>query len=137
MPADAGHLWTLNHRLLTVVLDAAREEMEALGLDPKEFFVLAEVAERPYPAELAAALVIPKATLTAYVRNLVDQGFLEREIDPADLRRHRLVLTAEGTRVRDAALAALAAAFEARLGAISAKDRAELVRILTALVQSA
>lgn len=137
MPVDPGHLWTLNHRLLTVVLDAARPEMEGLGLDPKEFFVLAEVAERPYPAELAAALVIPKATLTAYVRNLVAQGFLEREIDTADLRRHRLVLTPEGVRVRDAALAALAAAFERRLSAISAKDRSELVRILSALTQTA
>ncbi|MFD4675341.1 MarR family winged helix-turn-helix transcriptional regulator [Lentzea sp. NPDC058450] len=130
MPVDAAQLWTLNHRLLTVVLDACSAELSALGVDPKEFFVLAEVPASPYPAELAAKLVIPKATMTVYVRNLVAKGFVRREIDDADLRRHRLALTAAGEAARTSALTALATEFDRRLKKISPHDRTELHRIL-------
>ena len=137
MPVDAAQLWTLNHRLLTAVLDEAGAELEELGLEPKEFFVLAEVAASPYPAQLAKELVIPKASVTVYVRNLVAKGFMRREIDGADLRRHRLVLTDDGVTARDRSFAALAAAFERRLALIGPGDRAELARILTALLAPA
>ncbi|WP_285104500.1 MarR family winged helix-turn-helix transcriptional regulator [Promicromonospora sp. MEB111] len=137
MPVDAAQLWTLNHRLLTVVLDACSAELAELGLEAKEFFVLAEVAASPYPAELAARLVIPKASVTVYVRNLVAKGFMRREIDDTDLRRHRLVLTDDGVAARDRAFAALARAFDRRLAAIAPQDRAELQRILLALLEPA
>lgn len=135
MSVDGAQLWTLNHRLLTVVLADCTAELVDLGLEPKEFFVLAEVATSPYPAELAAVLVIPKASVTLYVRSLVGKGFMHRKIDDVDLRRHRLALTDEGVRVRDRALAALAAAFDRRLAAIAPGDRTELRRILLALLE--
>ncbi|MGA5515923.1 hypothetical protein ACPCK2_06595 [Streptomyces pseudogriseolus] len=53
-----------------------------------------------------SAVLLPKASVTVHVRNLVARGFVRRETDEANLRRHRLVLTAEGTRARDRALAA-------------------------------
>ena len=135
MSVDAAQLWTLNHRLLTVVLDACSAELAELGLEAKEFFVLAEVAASPYPAELAARLVIPKASVTVYVRNLVAKGFMRREIDDADLRRHRLVLTGEGEAARDRALTALGREFDRRLAKIAPRDRDELQRILLALLE--
>jgi DNA-binding MarR family transcriptional regulator len=137
VPVDAAQLWTLNHRLLTVVLDACSAELADLGLETKEFFVLAEVAASPYPAELATALVIPKASVTVYVRNLVAKGLMRREIDDADLRRHRLVLTSDGAAARDRALAALAKEFDRRLALIAPRDRTELQRILLALLEPA
>ncbi|MGI5149485.1 MarR family winged helix-turn-helix transcriptional regulator [Plantactinospora sp. CA-294935] len=137
MSIDAAQLWTLNHRLLTVVLDACSAELAELGLETKEFFVLAEVAGSPYPAGLAATLVIPKASVTVYVRNLVAKGFMRREIDEGDLRRHRLVLTAEGEVARDRALAALATEFDRRLAKIGPRDRTDLHRILLALLEPA
>jgi DNA-binding MarR family transcriptional regulator len=137
MSVDAALLWKLNHRLLTVVLDACSGELAVLGLEAKEFFVLAEVADSPYPAGLATTLVIPKASVTVYVRNLVAKGFLRREIDDADLRRHRLVLTREGEVARDRALAALAREFDRRLDSIAPRDRDELQRILLALLDPA
>lgn len=134
MSVDAAHLWTLNHRLLTGVLDACQPQMRELGLEPKEFFVLAEVERSPYPAELATELVIPKASVTVYVRNLTAKGYLRREIDDADLRRHRLVLTPDGTRARDAAIAALAREFQRRLDRVSAADRDHLERTLNSMI---
>ncbi|WP_328584880.1 MarR family winged helix-turn-helix transcriptional regulator [Streptomyces sp. NBC_00370] len=96
----------------------------------KEFFVLAEVTASPYPAEIAAALLLPKASVTLYVRNLVAKGLIRREIDDADLRRHRLALTPAGEQARDRALAALAAEYDRRLARITPQDRTELQRIL-------
>lgn len=136
MANDGAQLWTLNQRLLSVVLDACSAELAELGLETKEFFVLAEVDASPYPAELAAALMIPKASVTVYVRNLVAKGFTRREIDDEDLRRHRLILTPEGKRARDRALSALAAEFDRRLARISPRDRGELQRILLEMLKS-
>ncbi|MEU6764922.1 MarR family transcriptional regulator [Streptomyces sp. NPDC046853] len=130
MAADGAQLWTLNQRLLSVVMDACTRELAELGLETKEFFVLAEVEASPYPAEIAAALLLPKASVTVYVRNLVAKAFIRREIDDEDLRRHRLVLTAEGVEARDRALAALAAEYDRRLARITPRDRTELQRIL-------
>ncbi|MFC3996771.1 MarR family winged helix-turn-helix transcriptional regulator [Nocardiopsis sediminis] len=136
MAVDGAQLWTLNHRLLSVVMDACSAELAELGLETKEFFVLAEAAASPYPAELAAALMIPKASVTVYVRNLVAKGFMRREIDDEDLRRHRLTLTAEGETARDRALSALAGEFDRRLAKITPRDRTELQRILLEMLKS-
>ncbi|MFE5211976.1 MarR family winged helix-turn-helix transcriptional regulator [Streptomyces sp. NPDC056600] len=136
MTVDGAQLWTLNQRLLSAVMDACSGELAELGLETKEFFVLAEVAASPYPAEIAAALMLPRASVTVYVRNLVAKGFMRREIDDEDLRRHRLVLTAEGEAARDRALASLAAEYDRRLARITPRDRTELQRILKEMLKS-
>lgn len=136
MDVDAARLWKLNHRLLTITLDACRARFDELGIEAKEFFVLAEVADSPYPAELAVALVVPKASITVYVRNLVAKGMLQREIDPQDLRKHRLALTAHGEAARDAATKALAREFDRRLSALSNDRREQLEKTLEDIVSA-
>jgi DNA-binding MarR family transcriptional regulator len=93
---DAARIWSMNYRVLVSVISSAEEDITALGLDSKELFLLAEIDEHPYPAELAATLCMPKATITLYLKRLEAAGFARREIDPADLRRHRILLTATG-----------------------------------------
>src|SRR6202008_2449685 len=94
-------------------------DIAELGLDSKELFLLAEIGEHPYPAELAATLNMPKATVTVYLKQLEAAGFLRREIDPADLRRHRLLLTPAGRKVTTDGLAVLSEAFHARPGRLT------------------
>ncbi|MGW0487846.1 MarR family winged helix-turn-helix transcriptional regulator [Streptomyces olivaceus] len=130
MSVDGARLWKLNQRLLGVVMDACTAELTALGLETKEFFVLAEVETSPYPAQIASALLLPRASVTVYVRNLVAKGLVEREIDEADLRRHRLALSDAGVTARDRALATLAAEYDRRLARITEQDRVDLQRIL-------
>jgi DNA-binding MarR family transcriptional regulator len=130
---DPAKLWSLNYRLLMSVISSVAPDIAALGLETKELFVLAEVDEHPYPAEVAATLCMPKPTVTVNLKRLEAAGFLRREIDTADLRRHRLVLTPDGRKVMSRGLALLSSAFGARLGRLSAAQQASLRTLLEKL----
>ncbi len=52
---DAAKIWSLNYRVLLSVISCAEADICALGLESKELFLLAEIDEHPYPAELAAS----------------------------------------------------------------------------------
>src|SRR6185312_9820459 len=112
---DAAKIWSLNYRVLLSVVATVETDLTGLGVDSKELFLLAEVDEHPYPAELAAALSMPKATVTVYLKRLEAAGFVHRQIDPADLRRHRLQLTPAGRQATKDGLALLSDAFGKRL----------------------
>jgi DNA-binding MarR family transcriptional regulator len=131
---DAAKMWSLNYRLLLSVISAAEAGINALGLDSKELFLLAEVDEHPYPAELASTLSMPKATVTLYLKRLETAGFMRREIDSADLRRHRLLLTPAGRQAAKDGLALLSDAFDERLGRLTAKQQNELKNLLEKIV---
>lgn len=131
---DAARLWSLNHRLLMSVIADVAPDLCELGLDAKELFVLSEVDEHPYPAELAAALIMPKPTMTVYIKRLEAAGFLRREIDPADLRKHRLLVTPAGRKAIQRGLTLLADGFATRLGRLSASEQAQLRALLEKLV---
>ncbi|ATB51328.1 MarR family winged helix-turn-helix transcriptional regulator [Corallococcus macrosporus] len=127
---DPARIWSLNHRLLMAVISSVAADLAALGLETKELFVLAEVDEHPYPAELASVLCIPKPSVTLYVKRLEAAGFLRREIDTEDLRRHRLHLTPAGRKAMQQGTALLSGAFGERLGRLSATQQAELRGLL-------
>jgi DNA-binding MarR family transcriptional regulator len=130
---DAGKIWSLNYRLLMSVITGVAPEISELGLETKELFVLAEVDAHPHPAELAGVLSMPKPTITIYVKRLEAAGFLRREIDGADLRRHRLILTPEGHKTMVRGLALLAKAFGARLARLGSAQQSELATLLEKL----
>jgi DNA-binding MarR family transcriptional regulator len=130
---DAAKIWSLNYQLLMSVITSVAPEISALGLETKELFLLAELDEHPHPAELADTLCMPKATVTVNVKRLEAAGFLRREIDAADLRRHRLLLTSAGRNAMTRGLAFLSAAFAARLGRLSAAKQAQLKALLEEL----
>jgi DNA-binding MarR family transcriptional regulator len=127
---DAAKIWSLNYRVLLTVISSVEADITALGLESKELFLLAEVDEHPYPAELAAELVMPKATVTLYLKRLEAAGFVRREIDPTDLRRHRLLLTPPGRQATTDGLALLSGAFDKRLGRLTVAQRNDLKNLL-------
>ncbi|KQQ25607.1 MarR family winged helix-turn-helix transcriptional regulator [Frondihabitans sp. Leaf304] len=132
--SSAARIWSLNHQVLTRVMNDCAPEIESLGLEAKEFFVLGEIDDCPYPAELAVRLVLPKPSVTVYLKNLQAKGFVRREIDPADLRRHRLALTPEGTQTLDKALEILSVKFDEWLVRLDADEQTELQRLLAKLL---
>ncbi|GAB1811331.1 MarR family winged helix-turn-helix transcriptional regulator [Mycobacterium sp. MUNTM1] len=131
---DAAKIWSLNYRVLLSVIACAEADICALGLESKELFLLAEIDEHPYPAELAATLSMPKATVTLYLKRLEAAGFVRREIDPGDLRRHRLLLTPAGRQAARKGLTLLSDEFDKRLGRLTAAQRNDLRALLEKIV---
>jgi MarR family transcriptional regulator, temperature-dependent positive regulator of motility len=127
---DAAKIWSLNYQLLLSVIATVETDITALGLDSKELFLLAEIDDHPYPAELASTMSMPKATVTVYLKRIEAAGFLRREIDPADLRRHRLQLTPAGRRASKDGLALLSDAFGKRLERLTRAQQKELKNLL-------
>ena len=130
---DVGKIWSLNYRLMMSVITGVAPDVAELGLEVKELFLLAEVGEHPHPAELAGVLSMPKPTVTMYVKRLEAAGFLRREIDGADLRRHRLILTAEGRKTMTRGLTLLSNAFGIRLARLNSAQQSELAELLEKL----
>jgi DNA-binding MarR family transcriptional regulator len=127
---DVGKIWSLTYRFLMSGITSVAPDISELGLETKELFVLAELDAHPHPAELADVLSMPKPTVTMYVKRLEAAGFLRREIDGADLRRHRLILTPEGRKTMARGLALVSKAFGARLARLSSAQQAELATLL-------
>jgi len=132
---EAIKLWSLNYRLLTTVITSVAPDITRLGLETKELFVLAEIDDHPHPAELAVRLSMPKPTVTVYLKRLEAAGFVRREIDAADLRRHRLLLTAAGRRIMTRGLTLLSEAFGARLARLSAPEQGEFGSLLEKMTE--
>ncbi len=130
---DAAKIWSLNYRLVTAVIVNVAAEVNSLGLEVKELFLLTQVEESPYPAELAVALSMPKPSVTVALKNLEAAGFVRREIDATDLRRHRILLTPAGRKAMTRGMTMMEGAFAARLGRLSAAEQAELRALLEKL----
>jgi DNA-binding MarR family transcriptional regulator len=131
---DVTKVWALDYRLVTSVIVDVAPALNALGIECKELFLLAEVDAHPHPAELAVALLMPKATVTMYVKHLESLGFVKREIDSADLRRHKLSLTSDGRKVMTRGLALLADAFGRRMSRLTSAQQADFKAMLEKLV---
>jgi DNA-binding MarR family transcriptional regulator len=130
---DVSRLWSLNYRLIMSVITSVSGEISGLGVEVKELFLIASLDEHPHPAELAAELCMPKPTVTAMVKRLEAGGFVKREIDASDLRRHRLSLTAAGRKAMTRGMAILSGAFGERLSRLSATEQAQLQALLEKL----
>ena len=130
---DITKVWTLNYRLVASVIGEVAPALHELGIEVKELFLLAELDAHPHPAALAKALLIPKPSVTVYVKRLEAAELVKREIDSADLRRHKLSLTPEGRKVMARGLALLSEAFGQRLGRLTATQQAELKSLLEKL----
>jgi DNA-binding MarR family transcriptional regulator len=132
--SNAARIWSLNHQVLTRVMNDCAPDIEALGLEAKEFFVLGEIDDCRYPAELAVRLVLPKPSVTVYLKNLEAKGFVRREIDPGDLRRHRLAVTEAGAATLEKALEILSAKFDEWLVRLNSEEQGQLQRLLAKLL---
>ena len=127
---DAVKLWSLNYQLLMSTIASVAPAVAELGVEVKELFVLAAIDEHPHPAALASALLMPKPTITVNLKRFEAAGLVRREIDPGDLRRHRLELTPAGRRVATRGMALLSDAFGERLSRLSTTEQRDFEKIL-------
>ena len=127
---DAAKIWSLNYRVLLSVISCAEADICALGLESKELFLLAEIDEHPYPAELAATLSMPKATVTVYLKRLEAAGFVRREIDPPICGAIACCSPRPGVKPPRTALALLSEEFDKRLGRLTVAQQKDLKNLL-------
>jgi DNA-binding MarR family transcriptional regulator len=130
---DITKVWALNYRLVTSVIREIAPALHELGIEVKELFLLAELDAHPHPAALAEALLLPKPSVTVYVKRLEAAEMVKREIDSADLRRHKLSLTPEGRKIMTRGLALLSEAFGQRLGRLTSTQQSEFKSLLEKL----
>lgn len=124
---------------LAQLLQAELEPIFAAhGLNGGEFDVLAALrrAGRPYrltPTELTRALIVSSGGMTKRLNALERRGLIRRQPDPHDGRSTAVSLTPDGKRLVEATLAEHAANEDRLVSALSARDAAQLARLLETL----
>ncbi len=98
--------------------------------------LLEVLAAAPSPlsvSELADEIGVDQPRASRLVQQSVELGLVQREADPTDARRTRIVLTAEGERLIGGFRGRRRGAVEQALADFSDAERAELARLLTRL----
>ena len=115
----------------TVAADFARA-VPGTGMRQVLFGILSVVEANPRINQGAAGrmLGIQRANMVSLINELVDAGWIGRQIADEDRRAFALNLTDEGRTALDHALELIRAHENAVLGALSAKERATLVDLL-------
>ena len=124
-------------RLAFAAKDHAMKAYEELGLHPYHYAVLVVVDEgsRETQGAIADALGYDRGQLVGLLDELEERGFVERNRDPADRRRHIVRLTADGKRAL-AKLRALSRRLENDfLGPLDGDERAQLHALVLRLAQ--
>jgi DNA-binding MarR family transcriptional regulator len=113
-----------------------RDVLAPWDLSPHQARALKVVSERDGVrlSDLAEALHIAPRSATEVADGLQERGLIERTPDPGDRRAVLLRPTEEGRRIRGEIGAARAADSAELFGRLSPADRAELARVLRALV---
>ncbi len=114
------------------------EALAPAGLKATQFGLLAQVRQlgRPTMKDLAAAMVMDLSALGHTLKPLARDGLVALEVDPADRRARRVVLTAAG-RDRFRAAARLWREAQARFEATLGPDKAAQLRVLVDEIASA
>jgi MarR family transcriptional regulator, lower aerobic nicotinate degradation pathway regulator len=128
--------------LLGRAADAVRalgeHDLEPLGITPREYSVLAVLAERSPLSQtrVAAILGLDRTTILKLGASLEQLGFVVRERDAADRRAYAVALTSAGEQMRKQAFRLLLDCERRFLSALSPPERQQLHDLLTRLVES-
>lgn len=126
-----GHLARRFQQIAVAVFLA---EMEAAGYDltPVQFAALATVRSNPGIDQitLAGLIAYDRTTITGVVDRLVQKGLLLRHASSRDRRARELHLTEQGRKTLRAIAPAVEAAQHTLVRGLSAKEAAELMRLL-------
>lgn len=129
-PTPAPGSMVLLTRLARVVYRRAKESV--LGMSLKEYMALSSLCDRKNVPQqvLCDALHLDPNNCVLLLNGLESSGLIERRRDPADRRRHMVVLTPAGRLALERAERALESVEDEVLCALSGEERATLHRLL-------
>ncbi|GAA2486130.1 MarR family winged helix-turn-helix transcriptional regulator [Winogradskya humida] len=112
--------------------DRVRVALADAGLTMRSAFTLTQLAEGPVNQQTLIDLlgVDPSAVVTV-LNELEGRGLVSRQRDPADRRRHIVVMTADGTRTLHAVEEVLDKTDDDLFAALTPRERDQLERLLT------
>ncbi|WP_328411568.1 MarR family winged helix-turn-helix transcriptional regulator [Nocardia sp. NBC_00403] len=122
---------------VAIVADRAAERaLETTGSRRHHYALLVALREfgPASQADLGRRTRIDRSDIVAALNDLAERGFVERSPDPADRRRNTVTLTAAGARHLAELDQRLDGAQDELLAALSSPERAELVRLLTKIL---
>jgi DNA-binding MarR family transcriptional regulator len=110
-------------------------DLEPLGITPREYSVLAVLADRSplSQTQVAEILGLDRTTILKLGAALERKGLLVRERDPNDARAYAVALTPAGVRLRGEAYELLLACEARFLVALSRSERKQLHDLLARL----
>jgi DNA-binding MarR family transcriptional regulator len=116
-------------------IEARRLVADALGDDGvhrSEFALLASLEQFGAQSQttLSARSGLDRSDVVRWVDDLAERGLLERAQDPTDRRRNTITLTAQGRRRLAGLDRQIQQAQQRLLSSLSARERAQLVRLL-------
>jgi DNA-binding MarR family transcriptional regulator len=131
----AGSVGFLLSKLGHLTSSGFAAALAPLDLNPSLFGLLRyiDVAEGQSQQTLGDALGIPPSRIVALIDDLEARGFVERRRDPADRRVNALHLTAAGRTIYGEAREVGARWENELLGALTDKQRAQLLQLLRTL----
>jgi DNA-binding MarR family transcriptional regulator len=114
---------------------AFADSLRPLGLRPKQFAVmnLVALADGPSQQEIGASMELDPSGLISTLDELEEQGWLERRPSERDRRRNALHLTGAGEKKLDEGRRVARSRAEDLTGALSARERETLLRLLVKL----
>jgi len=106
-------------------------------MDPKRFFLLAQIERGGRPGTLAQHLHLPPPSVSHLLAGLEEAGLIVRRPNPEDRRSTLLALTEEGRARLAAARRCLEAAGEAALARLDEAEKRTLIQLLERLEEEA
>jgi DNA-binding MarR family transcriptional regulator len=112
-----------------------REALNAHGLKPRQHYLLGLLRDQGAMGqrELGETMGVDPSVLVTLLNPLEVEGFVSRERDPADRRRHVVTLTADGRRHFDSATRAQREAEDALFAVLDEDQRRQLGLVLGAM----
>jgi len=132
-PKQSHRSSALLSHLARLIRMASEQELEPLGLRPRHLIALTVMRENggvTGQQELAAELGVDRTNLVGLLNELEAEGLILRRRAAQDRRRHIVELTPAGEERLAAAEAAIGAAEDEVLGALTDRQREQLFELL-------
>jgi len=129
------HVWLVLWKAHAAVRDYAVKDITSLRLGLSDFAILELLLHKgPTPVnDIGSKVLLTSGSMTTAIDRLEARKLVQRRTDPEDRRARLVDLTPSGRKLIECAFAAHSASMNTLGSALTARERAELIRLLKKL----